>query len=124
MRKMRMVQRAYLEGRIVEPGEVVDWQHDHTPACMVEAGSKPEPFGGKGDHDGDGKPGGSLPGEDSTVAKGRRKKGKAETVEAPTAQPFADAPAPQTVAEAQKAVGGMQPDWVSPDAGAAKPVAD
>lgn len=26
------------------------------------------------DHDGDGKPGGSLPGEQSTVAKGRRKK--------------------------------------------------
>lgn len=26
------------------------------------------------DHDGDGKPGGSLPGEESTVAKGRRKR--------------------------------------------------
>lgn len=84
-------------------------------------------FGGKGDHDGDGSVGGSKPKAETVEAAkpaGKGKKSKADTVEAPTAQPFADAPVPQTVAEAQKAVGGMQPDWVPPDAGAAKPVAD
>lgn len=43
-------------------------------------------------------------------------------VEANKPEPFADAPAPQTVAEAQKAAGGVEPDWVAP--GEPKPVAD
>ncbi|MHB0785581.1 hypothetical protein [Bradyrhizobium sp. 5.13L] len=43
-------------------------------------------------------------------------------VEANKPAPFSDAPAPQTVAEAQKAAGGMQPDWEAP--GEPKPVAD
>ncbi|MGX1353371.1 hypothetical protein AB7M49_006992 [Bradyrhizobium elkanii] len=43
-------------------------------------------------------------------------------VEANKPAPFADAPAPQTVAEAQKANGGVEPDWVAP--GATQQVAD
>lgn len=43
-------------------------------------------------------------------------------VEATKPAPFSDAPAPQTVTQAQKEVGGMQPDWEAP--GEAKPVAD
>lgn len=43
-------------------------------------------------------------------------------VEANKPAPFSDAPAPQTVAEAQKAVGGVQPDWEAP--GGATQVAD
>lgn len=68
-------------------------------------------FGGKGDHDGDGKPGGSLPGDQSTAKRGGRK--KAETVEAPTAEPFADAPEPIRVQnEVNDITGATQPDWV------------
>lgn len=43
-------------------------------------------------------------------------------VEATKPAPFSDAPAPQTIAQAQKEAGGMQPDWEAP--GEAKPVAD
>lgn len=43
-------------------------------------------------------------------------------IEATKPAPFSDAPAPQTVAQAQAASGGMQPDWEAP--GEAKPVAD
>ena len=43
-------------------------------------------------------------------------------VEANEPAPFSDAPAPQTVAQAQAATGGMQPDWEAP--GEPKPVAD
>jgi len=110
----------------------------------------PAAFGGKGDHDGDGKPGGSKPvkapaGDDDkksgkavTVpadwqnlsAKDRKALAEAITGEKPAnvkdadtviaayiegqREPFDDAPEPQTVALAQKAVGGAQPDWVAP----------
>lgn len=43
-------------------------------------------------------------------------------VEATKPEPFGDAPQPQTVAEATRAIGGVQPDWVAP--GAPEPVAD
>lgn len=43
-------------------------------------------------------------------------------VEATKPAPFSDAPAPQTVAQAQAAVGGVEPDWVAP--GGATQVAD
>ncbi|MFZ5692451.1 MAG: hypothetical protein ACOY5F_14475 [Pseudomonadota bacterium] len=43
-------------------------------------------------------------------------------VEANKPAPFSDAPAPQTVAQAQAATGGMQPDWEAP--GGATQVAD
>lgn len=43
-------------------------------------------------------------------------------VEANKPAPFEDAPAPQTVAQAQKASGGVEPDWIAP--GAADTVAD
>lgn len=43
-------------------------------------------------------------------------------VEATKPAPFSDAPAPQTVAQAQAATGGVDPDWVAP--GGATQVAD
>ncbi|UPK31830.1 hypothetical protein IVB18_26230 [Bradyrhizobium sp. 186] len=43
-------------------------------------------------------------------------------VEANKPAPFDDAPEPQTVAQAQKAAGGVEPDWIAP--GEPKPVAD
>jgi hypothetical protein len=45
-------------------------------------------------------------------------------VEADKPAPFADAPAPQTVLQAQKSIGGIQPDWVAPGSDAPKAVAD
>lgn len=65
----------------------------------------PAAFGGKGDHDNDGKAGGS--------------KKKPAQAKAQDAEPFGDAPEPQTVAEAQAEIGGVKPDWV---AGNDKPV--
>lgn len=77
-------------------------------------------FNGKGDHDGDGRTGGSKPADDAPEGKGkgRKGKGKAETVDAPTAEPFAEAPEPIRVAnEANDATGGTEPDWIAPAGG-------
>lgn len=114
-------------------------------------------FGGKGDHDGDGNVGGSLPGAGTGKASAsagavdvpadwpnlhhaKRKalakaiSGAAVTdldaadaiitayVDANKPAPFGDAPEPQTVAQAIKAIGGIAPDWVDPNA--PKAVAD
>jgi len=122
-------------------------------------------FGGKGDHDGDGKVGGSKPhseGEGNGKSSAPAGDGKPVIVEVPadwsslhhskrkalakqitgeavhdlaTADniisayveankpaPFADAPAPQTVQQAQTEAGGIQPDWEAP--GGATQVAD
>ena len=77
-------------------------------------------FNGKGDHDGDGRTGGSKPSEDAPEGKGKGKgkKGKAETVDAPTAEPFGDAHAPIRVKnEINDATGGTEPDWIAPAGG-------
>lgn len=68
-------------------------------------------FGGKGDHDDDGKVGGAKHTEKPS---GRAKGKKGETVEAPAAEPFTDAPEPMTLAQATKDIGGVEPDWVAP----------
>lgn len=82
-----------------------------------------DPFGGKGDHDGDGEPGGSLPGEKAT-AKGKHK-GKAETVKAQTVKPFDDAPEPETAkGNGVKEALGTDPDWLPPGSSTPKPVTD
>lgn len=84
---------------------------------------KPVAFGGKGDHDGDGLTGGAAPADDdgddaAKKGKGKKGKGKAETVDAPTAEPFADAPAPVRVKnEINDATGGTEPDWIAPQGG-------
>lgn len=44
----------------------------------------------------------------------RTRKPKAETVEAPQAEPFAHEPEAVTIAEASKELGLMQPDWLPP----------
>ncbi|CAA2140455.1 hypothetical protein [Hyphomicrobium sp. ghe19] len=46
---------------------------------------------------------------------GRAGKAKVETVDAPTAEPFADAPEPVRVEnEIDSALGRVQPDWIAP----------
>ena len=112
MSKVVATERGYCGGIVREPGDVFEAEGKASWFKPVKAGdATAEPFGGKGDHDGDGKPGGSLPGDQSTARRGGRK--KAETVEAPTAEPFADAPEPVRVAnEANDATGQTQPDWV------------
>lgn len=62
---------------------------------------RPDPdvaFGGKGDHDGDGFVGGSAPDTPR-----RRRRAKADETDQATS------------AEAQEAVGGIQPDWLPAD---------
>lgn len=112
--RVKAVHRGYFGGLIREPGDEFE-----APVDMASNWWEPvegEAFGGAGDHDGDGKPGGSLPGEASTVKRG--KKAKAETVAAPVAEPFADAPQPVRVQnEVNDATGGTQPDWVAPVGG-------
>lgn len=76
---------------------------------------KPAKFGGKGDHDNDGKVGGAKPADDAEKPSGRAKgKAKGETVE--KAEPFADAPEPVAVAKGNgvKEALGTEPDWVAP----------
>jgi len=98
------------------PGPMPKWMAE------VEAdAATAEPFAGKGDHDSDGKLGGSLPGDASTVAKGKGKgRPKAETVQPEAAEPFGDAPAPADAGPKGNGMAealGADPDWV------AKPVA-
>lgn len=70
----------------------------------------PAAFGGKGDHDGDGKPGGAKP---ETAAK-KKAREKAERAAA-KAGPFADAPEPvRATNEIAEATGAIEPDWVAP----------
>ena len=107
----------YVGGELRNDGERFMW-----PAG-VPLGSwvKPVAFGGKGDHDGDGLTGGAAPAEPAEgdgKPKGKGKKGKAETVDAPTAEPFAEAPEPIRVKnEINDATGGTEPDWIAPAGG-------
>jgi len=118
MVKVRALTKGYVGNVIREIGDVFEWPKTDKVGSWVE----PVEFGGKGDHDGDGLNGGSVPAADEPkpgkAGKGG-KKGKAETVNAPTAEPFADAPAPETVSgsTAQAAIGGIQPDWLPPGSG-------
>lgn len=114
--EVRATSVGYVGGELRSAGQRFMW-----PAG-VPLGSwvKPVAFGGKGDHDGDGLTGGSKPADDGDgKPKGKGKgKGKAETVDAPTAEPFADAPAPIRVEnEINAATGGTEPDWIAPAGG-------
>ena len=101
--------------RFSVPDEV--WDDEKTRPKWVRLAA----FNGKGNHDGDGRTGGSKPADDDGddgKKKGKGKKGKAETVDAPTAEPFADAPAPVRVKnEINDATGGTEPDWIAPAGG-------
>lgn len=111
MVKVRALERGYYAGVVRDEGEVFDFDGPGKRPNWTELVA----FGGKGDHDGDGLTGGSLPADDDKPVKGKAKpaaKGKAKTVEAETAEPFSDAPEPMTSLEAQKAAGGIEPDWV------------
>lgn len=135
--------RGYFGGLIREAGEAFDIPDD----LAAPKWTRPFAFGGKGDHDGDGKTGGSKPAEPPAgpiVIPADWKNGKAadrkalaksitgeavptaadadRVIEAyvettkPAAEPFADAPEPETakVNDVQEAIGGVQPDWVDP----------
>ena len=108
MVKVRATTKGYVGLVLREAGEVFDW-----PECdKVGSWVKPVAFGGKGDHDGDGLTGGSKPADEP---EGKGKKGKGKTVQAPTAEPFADAPEPIRVEnEINAATGGTEPDWIAP----------
>ncbi|WP_292131535.1 hypothetical protein, partial [Mesorhizobium sp.] len=68
--------------------------------------------------EGEGGEGDGNDADDAKPAKGKGKggrKSKPETVEAPEAKPFEDAPAPVRVKnEINDATGGTQPDWLPP----------
>lgn len=125
MTLVRAINTGYFGGVVREPGAQFDvpddlWADKKRRPRWAEAVK----FGGKGDHDGDGNVGGSKPADDDGEAaeesKGRTKgkgKGKGETVEAPTAEPFADAPAPGEAKPKGNGVEealGTEPDWVAP----------
>lgn len=125
------VVKGYYGGIVREPGDAFvipdeRWNDKDKRPSWVKLDPSVA-FGGKGDHDCDGSVGGSKPKAETTAddkpAKNKPgRKPKAETVEAPTSKPFADAPEPQTIVEAQKENGGIAPDWIAPDA--PKPVDD
>ena len=121
--EVRANTKGYVEGKLRNDGERFMWPAGVPIGSWVD----PVAFGGKGDHDGDGLTGGSKPADydgDDAAKKGKDKKGKgkAETVDAPTAEPFADAPAPVRVKnEINDATGGTEPDWIA-QAGGDTPV--
>lgn len=116
MVKVLVISKAYFSGEVREAGEVIDYPDDRWKA-RPPSWARLDPataFGGKGDHDGDGFVGGSLPKADPPAKGKRGRKLKAETVEVPEAEPFADAPEPMTVAQAMEEIGEVQPDWLPP----------
>lgn len=121
MAKVVAISKGYFGGVIREVGDKFEWPDETKLGSWV----KPAEFGGKGDHDGDGKPGGSVASADDDKApadekpaKGKGKgKGKPETVQAAEAEPFADAPAPATSEPQGNGVKeelGVEPDWIAP----------
>lgn len=112
MVKVRATTKGYVGGVIRETGDVFEWPESQPVGSWVA----PVAFGGKGDHDGDGLTGGAVPSDDGKPAKGKGKKGKAETVQQEGAEPFADAPPVRVHNEVNEATGGTQPDWLPPSA--------
>jgi hypothetical protein len=151
MAKLVATQRGYALGRIIEPGEEFSYPDEEwadekrRPTWAKLAKVKLEPFGGKGDHDGDGKAGGTKPALavvvpadwhsfKSAELKALAKAISGETaaniiearavieahVEATKAAPFADAPEPVTIKPGNglgEALGTNVPDWVDPASG-------
>lgn len=116
MAKVVATERGYFGGEIREAGasfpvpdgtKLGKWMKPAGASVEVEAKAETVEDGGK-------------------PAKGKGKgKAKAETVEAPTAQPFADAPEPvRVVSEVNDALGATQPDWIAPGSVTPQPVND
>lgn len=138
MVKVRATVRGYVGGVLREAGDVFEWPAGDKLGSWVQ----PLKFGGKGDHDGDGADGGGIPAApataiaDMTIAALReyaelngidlagltRKADIVAAIEAGPRQVFGDAPQPQTVAQAMKEVGAIQPDWIAP--GSPQPVSN
>lgn len=111
MRKLVAIAKGYFGGRIVEPGEIVAWPHENTPGWLVE---KAKPADVEAAPDGE-----DEPAPAPAKAKGKGRKG-GETIAAPTAEPFGDAPAPVMAGNGVvEVLGGPGPDWIAP-----KPVDD
>lgn len=116
MVKVRALEKGYVGGVIREMGDAFEWPE----GIKIGSWVKPVAFGGKGDHDGDGLTGGSTPAAETADAKPGKpakpgKGKKPETVKAPEAEPFAEAPAPETVqGNGVKEALGVAPDWVAP----------
>lgn len=95
MSKVRANQRGYFGGMVREAGDIFD----------VPDGAKASWWGPVGDDD-----------APAPAAPAAKRKPKADTVAAPTAEPFGDAPAPVRVEnEINAALSGTQPDWIAPD---------
>lgn len=113
MTLVRATAHGYFGGVVRSPGDTFEvpdelWFDKDRRPSWAEAVK----FGGKGDHDGDGTVGGSVQ-ADAKPAKGKGK--KAETVEAPVAEPFGDAPEPGVAkGNGVKEALGVEPDWVAP----------
>lgn len=150
MAKVRAIYRGYVGGMIREPGDVFDWPEGVKLGSWVEpARVKAEPFGGKGDHDGDGNAGGAAPAltipadwqnmsaaDMKALAKlisGENVPNKTEAEKVITAhldankpEVFSDAPPAQTVQTAQQGLAeagaGPAPDWVAPGTDVQHPV--
>lgn len=144
MAKVRAVERGYYGGAIREEGEEFDFNGPGSRPAWMELVA----FGGKGDHDGDGRTGGSKPKDDDADLSGKTIPELRELAEAQGidlagitrkadiiaaiergpddrgAAPFSDAPEPQTLTEAQRAAGGIEPDWLPPEHQAPTPVDD
>ena len=104
MAKVRAISRGYVGLVLREAGDVFEWPEGQ------KLGSWVKPF--KADL------GEAVAVQDADEGKGKKgkAKGKAETVEAPTAAPFADAPEPEIAKGngVEEALGGPAPDWLPP----------
>ena len=121
MAKVKAISKGYFGGVIREIGEVFEWPE------KIKLGKWVKPLDGKAEAEAeDAKPaedGGKA--EDSGKAgKGRGRKAKPETVDAPTAEPFADNGEPEVAQgnDATEALGGSRPDWLPPDTPHTAPV--
>lgn len=114
MAKVRATQRGFFDRTLREPGDVFAVPDDimedpKRRPSWVELVGKVEDSRAEG-------PKPDAPAGDTAKPRGSRKP-KAETVTAPTAAPFADAPEPvRVVNEVNAATGETQPDWIAPGA--------
>lgn len=119
MVKVVAISKGYDNIAVREVGEVFDW-----PGEKIPGWTRLHAFGGKGDHDGDGRTGGSLPSikpdaeDNAKPAKGKRGR-KAKDDAADEIEPFGDAPEPVVMGKGNGVadeLGSIEPDWVPPSA--------
>jgi hypothetical protein len=122
MVKVIALVRGYFGGKIIEAGEAFGvpaeiWNDKKLrPKWAREPGEADDKAEVEEVADDDDKP--------KAKAKAGKGKAKPETVKAPTAKPFEDAPAPvRAKSEINDALGTTQPDWIAPG-GAPQAVTD